>query len=271
MTALPCSASGDSYLSANGTARAAQQLLKTGPLIHCVLDIASLCYTNLRKLENEDQRTVKGQQRVFAGIVLARLLEVSEALIQLARGGFGNEVNTLFRGFLEAYLLFGNVTSVPGFVRKYLEMDKCIRLKLMNSADKHKHDVFRLMREYATPEIKDALKQEIHASGAKELSTYDLAVAIGCEHLYDSMYRVLSATAHSSPRSLEPYVCEDADGRVTVIKLGPALGDIPVRLYDLGCFLLKVHCGFNDLYRVEVGAEVRALQAKLDGLAIVER
>lgn len=271
MTDPRCLASGDGYLSEKGIALAMQQLTHTGPLADCVLEIVALCYVNFRKLENEDQRTSEGQQRVFAGIVLARLLEVSEALIHLARGGFGNEVNASFRGFLEAYFLFGNATSVQGFVQNYLKTDKCTRLTLMNQAEKHQIELFRLTREYATPAVKDALKQEIQASGAKQLSTYDSAVAINCAHLYDSMYRVLSATAHSSPRSLEPYVSENAEGVVTEIKLGPALGDIPLRLYDLGCFLLKVHSGFNDMYKADVAANVQAFQYRLDRLVSDEK
>lgn len=265
-----CLASGDGYLSEKGVAAAAQQLTKTSPLVDCVREVVSLCHSNFSKLNNEDQQTEDGQQRVFAGIVLARVLEVSEGLVHLARGGFGNEVNTLFRSFLEAYFLFGNVASIPGFVPKYLAKDKCIRLTLMNQAEKHKHELFRAMQEYATPAVKDALKQEIQTSEAKDLSTYDLAKAIGCEHLYDSMYRISSATAHSSPRSLEPYVVENPDGIVTEIRLGPALGNIPRCLYDLGCFLLKVHSGFNEMYKLVVTEEVNALQSKLNSLVAID-
>jgi hypothetical protein len=235
--------------------------------VDCVLEVVSLCHSNFSRLKIEDQQTAEGQQRVFAGIVLARALEVSEGLVHMARGGFGNEVNTLFRSFLEAYFLFGNVASIPGFVPKYLAKDKCIRLTLMNQAEKHKHELFRAMQEYATPAVKDDLKQEIQAAGAKDLSTYDLAKAIGCEHLYDSMYRLSSATTHSSPRSLEPYVAENADGIVTEIRRGPALGSIPQCLYDLGCFLLKVHAGFNNMYKFDVTEEVDARQSKLNTLA----
>lgn len=270
MTPIICLTNGDGYLSENGLAEAAKFRAKTAQLVNCVLETVSLCHSNLNMLKNENQQTAEGQQRVFAGIVLARLLEVSEALLYLAKGGFGNEVDTIFRSFLEAYFLFGNVTNIPGFVPKYLEMDKCIRLKLINQAEKQKHELFRLMQEYATPSVKEKLKAEILATGAKELSTYQLAQAIGCEHIYDSMYRISSAVAHSSPRSLEPYVTENRDGVITEIKRGPALGSIPQCVYNLGCFLLKVNTSFNNMYSIDVTTQAGVLQSKLNSLVVVE-
>lgn len=271
MTSQPtCFIDGEGFFSEEGLQRARQLETKTSNLIKAVLEAVSLCHSNLNKLCDENQHTEEGQLRVFAGIVLARILEVSEAVVSLSKGGFGNEVNTLFRSFLEAYFLFGNVTNIPGFVPKYLETDKCIRLKLMNQAEKQKHELFQLMQEYATHEVKAKLKQEILELEAKELSTYELAHAIGCEHIYDSMYRLASAVAHSSPRSLEPYVSENSEGEITMIKRSPDIGTIPRCLYDVGCFLLNVHVGFNDLFSNDVKDVVEVMQSKLDSLVVIE-
>lgn len=256
--------SGDGFLSETGATEARSLHTQIEPLISCVAEIVSRNRAALGRLQSADQQTSEGQQQVFSGIVLARILEVSEALIQLAKGGFGNEVNTLFRSFLEAYFLFGNVTNVPGFVPRYLQSDKSTRMKLMNAAEKRDEDLFERLREYATPEVRADLQKEIQASGATAISTFEMAAAIDCEAIYDSMYRICSATAHSSPRSLEPYVTENESGQVVEITTAPSLGKAPRRLYDLGRFLLKVYSGFNELHQADVAIELKLLQEKLD-------
>lgn len=247
----PCVAiSGSGFLSSEGQQKAKALSVKTGPLIACLADIIASCHRAIHLARMGNQRTVLGQQQVFATIVFARLLEVSEALVFLAKGGFGQEVNTLFRSFLETFFIFGNVVMDPAFIRKYLATDKHIRLKLMNIAEKRSEDLFGLMKSYASPEVKAALKQEIAESEAEDLKTYDIAANIGCDALYDSMYRICSAAAHSAPRSLIPYIVEGPGGEVIEVRLGPSLGDIPNRLYDIGWFLLQVLSSYGDVLRM---------------------
>jgi hypothetical protein len=262
--------SGSGYLSSEGKQKAEVLRTQTEPLIACLEGITATCHRALHLASLGDQSTGLGQQQVFATIVFARLLEVSEALVFLAKSGFGQEVNTLFRTFLETFFIFGNVAKDSAFIPKYLATDKYIRLKLMNIAEKRNEDLFGLMKSYASPEVKAALKQEIADSDAEDLKAYDIAANIGCDALYDSMYRICSAAAHSAPRSLIPYIAEGPGGEVIEIRLGPSLGDIPNRLYDVGWFLLQVLSSYGDVLQTDLSGDNQAFSEQLSALVKIE-
>jgi hypothetical protein len=84
------------------------------------------------------------------------------------------------------------------------------------------------------------------------------------------MYRIASATVHSTPRALTAYISEAPDGAILEIKRGPSLGDIPNRLYDLGCFLIKVYSGINEVLELEASQEIETLEASLEALVVIE-
>lgn len=86
--------------------------------------------------------TPEEKQRVIALIILVRLLEIVESMVILAAYGVRQELQTLFRVFLDAYFLLANVCSDPGFVPVYFRTDGPERLKLLNAVTKHDHPLF---------------------------------------------------------------------------------------------------------------------------------
>lgn len=230
---------------------------------------AALCHRGMAEISVNGQETPEEKQRVIACVMLARLLEITEATITLARGGFSVQVVSATREFLEAYFLFGNICKDPAFVPKYFNTDLMIRQKIINQASKHKVAPFDMTNQYATAEVKAELKSQISEVGASELDTYMNANNVGCAVLYDSLYRIASAATHSSPRSLGGYVSE-VDGIIVEVKRGPQLGEIPQRLLDQGSLLLNVRGAFEVLFGLPTSPDLEILRKEFEDVDLPE-
>jgi len=261
---------GNGFLSTEGQAEAQKLLERLRPYVNLVERAISLCHGGLECAEITDQVSDIKKQKLIACIVLARLLEISESMVMLAKGGFSVDVTASFRNFLEAYFIFGNVCKSPDFVPKFFNTDLKAREKLINVANKHKTELFELVNEYATDEVRVGLKEHIASSCASESNCWEYAANIECTEIYDSMYRIASAATHSTPRSLAAYVTEDGDGQIVELHRHPQLDSIPERMIDLGGFLLNVRIAFNELFGTNSSEEITELREAFSTVIIAE-
>ncbi len=206
----------------------------------------------------DDQETDEGGQKVIALVLAARILEIAEAAVLVMKNGMSNEANTLFRVFLDAYFVFANVCSDASFFRRYLKSDEAARLKLLNASKKHESELFEAINDYANEALQDALKKRIADEEIQAFNSYAYADNVGCSEIYDSVYRLASASLHTTPRALEKYVEEDDEGKVVLIKDYALEGDIPQRAYDLAYFLIKVLSGLKEVFGCLREREIQA-------------
>lgn len=82
--------------------------------------------------------------------------------------------------------------------------------------------------------------------------------------MYDSLYRLMSAPLHTTPRSLEKYIEEDEYGNITEIKYYPVEDDIPQRAYDFAYHLIKVLGGLKDVFGCSNEKETNEMIEKLN-------
>ncbi|MFN4351661.1 MAG: DUF5677 domain-containing protein [Hylemonella sp.] len=260
---------GTGFLSAKGTVAAESVTAGIAPVLALAEKAAALCHRGMTEISVNSQETPEEKQRVIACVMLARLLEITEATITLARGGFSVQVVSATREFLEAYFLFGNVCKDPAFVPEYFNTDLMTRQKIINQASKHKVTPFDMTNQYATAEVKAELKAQINEVRASELDTYKYASNVGCAALYDSLYRIASAATHSSPRSLGGYISE-VDGIVVEVKRGPQLGEIAQRLLDQGSLLLNVRGAFEELFGLPTSPDSEILRKAFEDVDLSE-
>lgn len=261
---------GDGFNSPKGVALAKQNLDTLGPLLKFAQDVVTLCQASLQETHIGDQHSNSGKQQTIACVLLARILETAEAIICLSHNGFGNEVNPLFRVFIEGYFVFGNVCKRAEFLPEYFATDLSTRQKIINAAVKRDHPIFHSLREYATEDMRNALKKEIEDAKATAIDAFKYANAIDCGHIYDSIYRITSAEVHTTPRALAAYVMENPDGTIGEIYRRPSLGHIPSRLYDLSRFLITLYSGFNELFGNDVEATTKSHRQQLEKLVVAE-
>lgn len=261
---------GDGFNTQQGIVLAKQNLVALNPLLNFTQDTIKLCQNSLEGVSFADQNTDSGKQQVISCVVLARLLETAEAIICLSRGGFGNEVNPLFRVFIEAYFIFGNVCRSAEFLPEYFDTDLANRQKMINAAVNRSSPIFHSLKEYATADIRNSLKQEVEEAKASAVDAFKYANAIECGDIYDSIYRLTSAEVHSTPRALAVYTKEAQDHTIIEIYRQPSMGHIPNRLHDLSHFLLTVYSGFNELFGINVQTIVEARRKVLGKLVVIE-
>lgn len=211
----------------------------------------------------QQQESQTDKQRVIALLLAARLLEVSEAAYLVMQHGMSIEANSLLRVFLDAYFVFGNVCANAEFVAEYFNSDEANRLKLINAARKHSSDLFRPANEGVSDEHRIDLKSRVEGEKIEAFNCYNYAVRIGCEAIYDSMYRLLSAAAHTTPRALEHYAEEDSAGVVLLARDGPSEGNIPQRLHDFAYFMIKALSGLQEVFGCLDNDEIERLLKQL--------
>ncbi|MDP2784614.1 MAG: DUF5677 domain-containing protein [Sulfurimicrobium sp.] len=261
---------GNGFVSVEGRLEAQRLWSKLQQPVELVERTINLCHRGLESQAMVGQATDVEKQKVIACVVLARMLEISESIIVLAKGGFSVDVTASLRNFLEAYFIFGNVCKDPAFVPHYFNTDLKTREKLLNVSDMHKATPFELIKKYATDDVRAEIKEQISSVDASEFNSYEYANNVGCAAIYDSIYRITSAATHSTPRSLAAYVVESSEGYVMELLRGPQLGDIPQRLHDLGSFLLTVRAAFDDLFGIDVSDEIKQLREAFETMTIAK-
>lgn len=254
---------GDGFFSELGQ-KAAHQIVSRHARSFCSLE-RTICELRsfISSQEMPEQKTEEDQQKIISLVLTTRILEISEAALLVMKNGMSNEANTLFRVFLDAYFVFGNICTDASFVANYFKSDESARLKLINAAKKHDSELFKSINGYASNTLKDDLQKKIAEEKIRAFNSYAYAENIGCSQIYDSMYRITSGNLHTTPRSLEKYVDVDEMGNILSIKDHPLEGDIPQRVYDVAYFLIKVLSGIKEVFGSLDKSEI---QSMLDGL-----
>lgn len=239
---------GDGHLSTNGKALAKRLVEENRAGFDALSQSITEFRTFAASCEVEGQDSEEEKQKVIALILAARLLEVAEAAFIVMQHGMSTESNSLFRVFLDAYFVFGNVCSRQEFVAEYFKSDEADRLKLINASRKHSSGLFKPTNEGISEAHRLGLKDRVESEKIQAHNSYNYAVKIGCEEIYDSMYRIHSAETHTAPRALERYAVEDASGVVLSAKDAPSEDEIPQRLYDYSYFIIKALSGLMEVF-----------------------
>lgn len=255
---------GKGFTSGAGSKEAGRIISRNSGVFHSFEATIRECKSFIKSVEVNGQETEEDRQKIIALVAVVRLLEITEAALLIMRNGMSNEANTMFRVFLDAYFVFANICSDATFVANYLKSDEAARLKLLNSVEKHDSELFKRINEYATEELKTELKQKIKEENIQAFNSYAYADNVGCSQIYDSLYRLMSAPLHTTPRSLEKYVEEDENGNIVEIKYYPVEDDIPQRVYDFTYFLIKVISGLKEVFGCLNTEEIEAMIEKLN-------
>lgn len=239
---------GDGFLSKQGQQYSHAIISKNSGVFKCLENsIQDLrCFASSQEIS--EQESDDGKKKIVALLLSIRLLEISEAALLIMKNGMSNEANSLLRIFLDAYFVFANVCEDKSFISNYFKSDNAARLKLMNSTVKHKSELFEKINEYASESLRDNLKKNNSEEKIQEFNSYNYASNVGCSEIYDSLFRLLSANIHTTPRALGKYVDEDQHGNIIEIKDYPIEDNIPQRAYDFSTFLIKVLSGLTEVF-----------------------
>ena len=254
---------GSGYLSEVGKDMAAELASTNQAGFEALLETIGSFRSFASSREVVSQESLADKQKVVSLLLAVRLLEVTEAAYVVMQQGMSTEADSLFRTFLDAYFVFGNVCSNENFVVEFFNSDEANRLKLINAARKHSTDLFKLANEGIPEEHRSDLKARVEGEKIQAFNSYKYATDIGCGHIYDSMYRIVSAAVHTTPRALLDYAEADAAGNLMTARDGPSEGSIPQRLHDFSHFLIEALSGLQEVFGCINEAEISGLSEML--------
>lgn len=207
--------------------------------------------------------TPEEKQKVISMVVFIRLLEVIQAFIILASKGVREELHSLFRIFLDAYFVLANCCSDPDFIPTYFQSDERARLKILNSSLKYETDLFKKTKGYALKE-RDALDKRIKDEKIQAFNSFIYAENVGCEEIYDSLYRINSASIHTSPRCLEHYVEVDPKGNIILINHRSDPEETNICVDDISYFFIKAISGMCKLFSLNYEDRINDFCSRLE-------
>lgn len=252
---------GDGFTSELGQAQAKKIFEHHHSIFNEIETIIQECTNFLISIDLDK----KDNQKIISLILFIRLIEATESATLLAKNGLSQDVNSLFRIFLDAYFILANVCKDSNFISEYFSSDLPHRLKFMNAIEKQKNsEIFERANKYATTEIKSELKKKIEEKKIHEFNSYKYANNVDCLEIYDSMYRALSKSIHTTPRSLEQYTDEDKEGNIIHIKYHPTEHDIDRNLYNFGYFLIISLNNIQDIFECLNQEKINHMKANLN-------
>lgn len=218
-------------------------------------------------LKVRGQETPEEQQQIFVLIVFIRLLEIVEAIAILAAYGIKEELRSLFRVFLDAYFIFVNCCNDADFIPMFVNSSERARLTFMNAASQHKSELFKELNEYATTQVKADLKAKIKAKGIQPFRSEEYAKKVGCEEIYNSLYRICSSAIHTTPKCLGNYINVDKKGNVIRINHSADSDTTDQVVYDTAYFLINSLNELSKIFGLDRQKELDAFGERLGEIA----
>ena len=201
-----------------------------------------------------------GPEVVAASLLLKMLCDFQAAIIVLERG-LVLQGQELLRCALEAFFFVRQVANEPEFAATWAKSDEIDRKRAFEAV---KAGGAGLPPGVGAEELEAKLKARIEADTIKRLWLTDIKTETDWQ---SGLYAHWSLAVHSAPRSAEVYLDKGPPGSgIKGLKWGPSEEDLDFTLGMGVGIILAAWEPISRIYRIEVRAEVDALDAKLRAL-----
>ncbi len=206
-------------------------------------------------------------QEYLAATLFLRLLSGFEATVILGTKGLLFEAKVVLRSVIETLFILKLLCKEQAFALEYLGSSKVQSLKWMNIAHESQDPNFESLRQYATPQVMEALGKEIEQRGLKKLEVEPIAKLGDLHHIYNTQYRLLSEQVHCLPISLDPFMVESQEGELTSFDWGPKHEDLDFILFTNIQMLFTALVPVTELFSVDKRGELKKIDDDLTALA----
>ena len=206
-------------------------------------------------------------QEVLTATMLLRLLSGFQSVIILAKMGLVIDAKVVLRGILEALFILKLLCEEETFVAEYAGSDQARRLKWMNIAHQNKDPNFESVRKHATPDVMDALRQEIAKHNYKKIDIEDVARRAGLQSMYNADYRLLSEEVHTLPRAIEHLTSVNDKGDTDAFDWGPSDKSLDYILFTAVRVLFIALVSATKLFGVDKTEDLTKIDQTLTRLA----
>lgn len=209
----------------------------------------------------------RDMQEVLAATLFLRLLNGFQATVILGMKGLLFEAKVVLRSVFESLFILKLLCEKEDFALGYLGSSKVQSLKWMNIAHGSNDPNFESLRQYATPQVMEALKKEVKQHGYKKLEVEPIAQRAGLHHVYNTQYRLLSEQVHCLPISLDPFLVRDQEGEPSSFDWGPKHEDLDFILFTNMQTLHTALVSVTRLFSVDKTGELKKINESLSALA----
>jgi hypothetical protein len=203
-------------------------------------------------------------QKVLSCCLFSKIINGVETTHILSTYGLTHEGRVVLRSVLEGYFYLRATVSDAAFVKEYILADELNRLKLMEAAKKYDGPPFVDINKFVTDEVIKELRKKIKREKIQKLNLWNIAQKLGLQHIYDSLYRLLSTDIHASVRSLEQYMRTGATGDVARLDWGPQSEDVPQNLsMGIDTLVRSLEC-MDNLFAMGIRDELKTYMKQLE-------
>jgi hypothetical protein len=206
-------------------------------------------------------------QEYLAATLFLRLLNGFEATVILGTKGLLFEAKVVLRSVIETLFILNLLCKEEAFALEYLGSSKVQSLKWMNIAHESQDPNFESLRQYATPQVMEALRKEIEQHGLKKFEVEPIAKRGDLHHIYNAQYRLLSEQVHCLPISLDPFMVESQEGELTSFDWGPKHEDLDFILFTNVQALLIALESVTTFFSLDKSGELKKMDKALTALA----
>lgn len=205
-------------------------------------------------------------QKVLSCCLFSKILNGVETSHILSTYGLTHEGRVILRSVLEGFFFLRATVGDAAFVQEYILADELNRLKFMQAAKKYNGPPFVELNRYATDERIEGLRKKINREKIQKLNLWNIAVKLGVQHIYDSLYRLLSTDIHASVRSLEQYTRTGATGDIESLDWGPQSEDVAQNLsMGIDTLIRSLEC-MDNLFTMGIRDEMTKYMKRLEAI-----
>lgn len=151
-------------------------------------------------------RDLGDQKQGVSCVLFARIVELYQAIIVVAKRGMTAPTRILWRSFIEASIHFFAIQKDPDYLDKYFDQFHIQRLKLVNKLLHSTSDELSTVRDAINDELVKEIEHLINENDAQRITIEEVARRAEVHDIYISVYDDLSRAVHTSVSDLDSHV-----------------------------------------------------------------
>ena len=190
--------------------------------------------------------------KIISNCLFLKILNVFQSCIILLKHLLPFEASALSRTLCEPlYLIKILLDDESEFWREYLKQSAYLTKKTINVAKQNPHEIFDLVRDYATIEVIEDLDKKLQSFNPNQFKVENLAIKAGLKNHYDTMFRVTSNEVHTPPYVIFRYVEFNENNEAIAFNFGPATKEYDRIIIAISDVLIKSLVFMDNLHKIE--------------------
>lgn len=210
-------------------------------------ELFKLC-ENLNRFSHSTMFTIHittiNPSNLLVSCLYIKAMSTFQGIILMTERGMVNEAKVLLRCLLECMFAIVAIGKDDSVADNLLSSDQIKRKKALKSYKENRDaGVYDSTSSLSKADVENLIKElekEIKENGIKDLKIQELAQKAGLDLIYNTAYRILSASIHVDLADLHQYLKISDGGELEMLLWGPDANDINLILYSAAGAMLRI-------------------------------